>query len=378
MRTVGIVCEYNPLHLGHARQLTHLRMQHPEAAVVCLMSGLYVQRGQPAVFSRQVRARRRCWPGADLVLELPVTVSLRSAEGFAGGAVEILDRLGVEGLSFGAETADEALLLDTARRLLSPQFGAALRPHLNAGLSFPAARSRALASLGGDPGVLERPNDILAVEYCKAILARGSRLVPLPIDRPGDYHALEAHRENPSATSLRRRILAGEPWLSYVPPETWPAYEGAEIHSLALGERAVLARLRTLEEAAFVALPGASEGLWRKLFRACRQETSLEEILTAAKSKRYTRSRLDRMALCACLGLTARDLAKPAPYVRILGFRDRGRQVLREGSQNLPLAHAGQRMDGPYFDLEQRCTHLYGLFSQPLEAPEPREQVIRI
>lgn len=226
--------------------------------------------------------------------------------------------------------------------------------------------------------MLERPNDILAVEYCKAILARGSRLVPLPIDRPGDYHALEAHRENPSATSLRRRILAGEPWLSYVPPETWPAYEGAEIHSLALGERAVLARLRTLEEAAFVALPGASEGLWRKLFRACRQETSLEEILTAAKSKRYTRSRLDRMALCACLGLTARDLAKPAPYVRILGFRDRGRQVLREGSQNLPLAHAGQRMDGPYFDLEQRCTHLYGLFSQPLEAPEPREQVIRI
>ena len=372
MRTVGIVCEYNPLHLGHARQLTHLRMQHPEAAAVCLMSGLYVQRGQPAVFSRQVRA------GADLVLELPVTVSLRSAEGFAGGAVEILDRLGVEGLSFGAETADKALLLDTARRLLSPQFGAALRPHLNAGLSFPAARSRALASLGGDPGVLERPNDILAVEYCKAILARGSRLVPLPIDRPGDYHALEAHRENPSATSLRRRILAGEPWLSYVPPETWPAYARAGIHSLALGERAVLARLRTLEEAAFAALPGASEGLWRKLFRACRQETSLEEILTAAKSKRYTRSRLDRMALCACLGLTARDLAEPAPYVRILGFRDRGRQVLREGSQNLPLAHAGQRMDGPYFDLEQRCTHLYGLFSQTLEAPEPREQVIRI
>ena len=119
MRTVGIVCEYNPLHLGHARQLTHLRMQHPEAAVVCLMSGLYVQRGQPAVFSRQVRARAALLAGADLVLELPVTVSLRSAEGFAGGAVEILDRLGVEGLSFGAETADEALLLDTARRLLS-------------------------------------------------------------------------------------------------------------------------------------------------------------------------------------------------------------------------------------------------------------------
>lgn len=95
MRTVGVVCEYNPFHLGHARQLALLRQQDPEAAVVCLMSGLYVQRGQPAVFSRQVRARAALLAGADLVLELPVTVSLRSAEGFAAGGVEILDRLGV-------------------------------------------------------------------------------------------------------------------------------------------------------------------------------------------------------------------------------------------------------------------------------------------
>jgi len=94
MRTVGVVCEYNPFHLGHARQLALLRQQDPEAAVVCLMSGLYVQRGQPAVFSRQVRARAALLAGADLVLELPVTVSLRSAEGFAAGGVEILDRLG--------------------------------------------------------------------------------------------------------------------------------------------------------------------------------------------------------------------------------------------------------------------------------------------
>ena len=160
---------------------------------------------------------RPCLPGADLVLELPVTVSLRSAEGFAAGGVEILDRLGVEGISFGAETADRETLLETARQLLSPQFGEALRPHLDEGLSFPAARSRALKDLGGDPAVLERPNDILAVEYCKAILARGSGLIPLPICRPGDYHALDADRENPSATALRRRIMAGEPWLAYVP-----------------------------------------------------------------------------------------------------------------------------------------------------------------
>ena len=173
MRTVGVVCEYNPFHLGHARQLALLRQQDPEAAVVCLMSGLYVQRGQPAVFSRQVRARAALLAGADLVLELPVTVSLRSAEGFAAGGVEILDRLGVEGISFGAETADRETLLETARQLLSPQFGEALRPHLDEGLSFPAARSRALKDLGGDPAVLgQRPHPL-------------THLPPWGLPRPG-------------------------------------------------------------------------------------------------------------------------------------------------------------------------------------------------
>src|SRR5699024_5764102 len=142
MRSVGIVCEYNPFHLGHARQLEAVRRMAPEAAVVCLMSGFYVQRGQPAVFDRTVRTKAALLAGADLVLELPVTVSLRSAEGFAAGAVELLSRLGVEGLCFGAETADREQLLDTARVLLDSRLSEALRPYLDRGLSFPAARSR--------------------------------------------------------------------------------------------------------------------------------------------------------------------------------------------------------------------------------------------
>lgn len=136
-----------------------------------------------AVFDRTVRTKAALLAGADLVLELPVTVSLRSAEGFAAGAVELLSRLGVEGLCFGAETADREQLLDTARVLLDSRLSEALRPYLDRGLSFPAARSRAAADLGADATVLERPNDILAVEYCKAILAQGSKLTPLPIAR---------------------------------------------------------------------------------------------------------------------------------------------------------------------------------------------------
>ena len=376
MRSVGIVCEYNPFHLGHARQLEAVRRMAPEAAVVCLMSGFYVQRGQPAVFDRTVRTKAALLAGADLVLELPVTVSLRSAEGFAAGAVELLSRLGVEGLCFGAETAGREQLLDTARVLLDSRLSEALRPYLDRGLSFPAARSRAAADLGADATVLERPNDILAVEYCKAILAQGSKLTPLPIARPGDYHAREADRDNPSATALRLRILTGQPWLSYVPEAVRPAYAGAAPHSLALRERAVLARLRTLEPEDFAVLPGAAEGLWRKLCRECRRQNTLEEILTAVKSKRYTRSRLDRMVLCACLGLSAAELSAEAPYVRILGFRDRGRELLRHADGGLPLAHAGQTRKGAYALVEKRCRSFYGLFAREVEGPEEKQQVL--
>ena len=134
----------------------------------------------------------------------------------------------------------------------------------------------------------------------------------------------------------------------------------------------MLARLRTLEEEAFAAPARGLRGPVAEAPAGVPAADRSGRLLTAVKSKRYTRSRLDRMVLCAFLGLTAEDLAAEAPYVRILGFRDRGRQALREMSSRLPLAHAGQGMEGPYFALEQRCERLYGLFGQTLEAPELR------
>ena len=154
MRTVGVVCEYNPFHLGHARQLALLRQQDPEAAVVCLMSGLYVQRGQPAVFSRQVRARAALLAGADLVLELPLPWAVSSAEGFAAGGVQALAATGVvEHLLFGSECGDVSALERVAAALLAPSFRDRLREVLPGAVSFAAARHRVLQG----PAGAERP-----------------------------------------------------------------------------------------------------------------------------------------------------------------------------------------------------------------------------
>ena len=375
MKIVGILCEYNPLHLGHARQISLIRNNSvEETAVVCLMSGNFVQRGYPAVFDKMLRARAALEAGADLVLELPVQYALSSAEGFSAGAVSILGTFCDE-MSFGAEHPDAAALLATAKSLLSPDFSRHLRTHLDAGLSFPAARARALADMGVDETLVSSPNDILAVEYCKAILAQNCTMRPAPIFRGGSYHDVTADPENPSATALRALVEGGKDFRPYVPTDI---FEGAAVHTLKHGERAMLSKLRTMTDAEFEALPYGSEGLWRKLMRECRQQNTLEDILTAVKSKRYTRSRLDRMVMCAFLGLTAEELSSPAPYCRVLGFTQRGQQVLHTAKERTPIYNVGQRIDSPQWAIEQRCNDLYGLFAQALEPAgmEPKRRVI--
>ena len=359
MKTVGIICEYNPFHLGHKKQFDIIRQTYgPETRILCLMSGNFVQRGAPAIFDKSLRARAAIDCGADLVLELPVTYALSSAEGFAAGGVRILDRI-CDTLCFGTENGNSDTLMQTARDLLSPAFSEKLRHVLDKGLSFPAARAAAL----GNDTLLRNPNDILAVEYCKAILQQKASMDILPIIREGSYHDDTPDPENPSATSLRGRVTEGADWLSFIPSSAHPAFRNASAHTLAAGERAVLARLRTMTDADFEVLPYGSEGLWRKLMHACRDSATLEEIIAKTNSKRYTRTRIDRMILCAFLGITADLMATEPAYARVLGFSDNGKSILKTAREALLLPHTGDVVDDPYQLLEQRWDDLYGLFA---------------
>lgn len=364
MEIAGIICEYNPLHLGHQKQLKALQSQGQ--AIVCLMSGNFVQRGKPAVFDKSLRAEAAVRCGADLVLELPITAALSSAEGFAAQGVSILSGF-CDQLCFGAEDSS-APLTDLAEALLSDTFKNALRLRLDEGLSFPAARQAALASLGLDADPLSKPNNILAVEYCKAILAQKASMKPLIIQRQGSYHDTAPDPENPSATALRAMMEKGQDWQAYIPEEARPVFEGATIHSFSAGDRAVLARLRTMRDEEFEALPFGSEGLWRKLMHEARRQPGPEEIAAAVKSKRYTRSRIDRMMMCAFLGLTEQELATPAPYCRVLAFSQRGREILNNARKTGDFPNAGEHREHPYQAIETRTDDLYGLFA--IGAPE--------
>lgn len=355
MRTAGIICEYNPFHRGHRFQMEELRRQlGTDTGVICLMSGNYVQRGEPAIFDKWSRAKTAVEQGADLVLELPVTSAISGAGYFAGGAVSCLHGLGcVDHLCFGSESGDLDSLQKTAELLSGEAFEEALRRQLQNGVSYARARENALRELGGNGNILQTPNNALGVDYLINLLRCKSAMEPITIRR----------QAGASATALREEILLGR--RSEELPDS---LKGQTIHTLEYGERAMLAVLKSRTASEFEAAPFGSEGLWSKVMKACARENSLEGILFACKSKRYTMSRLKRMLLCLFLGITEEMIKTPAPYLRALAFNDWGRQLLREMDGKIPIV-TGTVPNTPeaagYFALERRAADLYGLFAPP-------------
>lgn len=355
MRTAGIICEYNPFHLGHRFQIEKTRaVLGADTGVICLMSGNYVQRGEPAIFDKWSRAAAAVEQGADLVLELPITMAVSGAGYFAKGAVSCLERLGcVDTLCFGSECGNLAMLQRTAELLSSEAFEEALREKLKSGVSYARAREEALGALGGDGTILKAPNNALGVDYLTALSALGSAMEPMTVERQAGVFA----------TAFRVEILSGD-WPKGVPE----CLHGQIVHTLENGERAMLAVLKSRSPVEFEEAPFGSEGLWSKVMKACRRENSLEGILFACKSKRYTMSRLKRMLLCLFLGISQAMVDAPAPYLRALAFNDRGRQILRNMGEGMPIV-TGNVPDTPkakaYFSLECRATDLYGLFAPP-------------
>ena len=228
METIGVICEYNPFHNGHAYHLLQSRREDRDEAVVCVMSGDFVQRGEAAIYSKYARAEAACRCGADVVFELPLPWALASAEGFARGAVSLLEALGAKRLSFGTEAERLEDLDFLARKLIEPQTLSAIRARMEAEpeLSFAAARQRVLEELcGGSARALETPNNILAVEYLKAIYELHSELEPMAVRRRGSAHDGAGEGALRSASELRSLLSRGESIAAYIPREAAAVFE---------------------------------------------------------------------------------------------------------------------------------------------------------
>ena len=368
MKIIGIVAEYNPFHTGHAWHIQETRRQfREETAVVAVMSGNWVQRGECAITDKWTRTEMALAGGVDLVLELPTVWSTASAEGFARGAVSLLATTGVvDVLSFGSECGEIPPLRALARCLNSPDFSQALRRELGPKKSFAQCRRQAVEALQGPDtaALLDLPNNNLGVEYLR-FLPPNIEAVTIP--RRGAGHDSPSEGDGfPSASLLRQKLRAGEvtgvsPFLSL----PWKG-EAANMKHL---ERALIARLRSMTRAEAEALPDSGDGLAARLLFAARQTASLEELYALTKTRAYAHARVRRLALYALLGLREADRPAAPPYIRALGFNRLGQDVLREMNRRAALPFSVKPAHIPRFSpeaqalfaLEERFTDLYAL-----------------
>lgn len=377
MRVAGIVAEYNPFHRGHALLIERTRAPEGGGAthIAAVMSGNFVQRGEPALLPKTDRVRAALLGGVDLVLELPLPWALSSAEGFAFGAVSILDALGcTEMLSFGSECGDINALERVIDAMEGERFSGLLRYHLDHGISFPEARWRAIGELAGEKSaaLLERPNNTLGIEYGKALRRLSSSLRSFTIQRAGAEHDGELPvGDMASASYIRRLYRAGRviDAAAYLPRPVCLAMDEALREGRCPAaeerlERAVLARLRPLTREKLAALPGVSEGLENRLYEAIRRAEGLEELYMLVKTRRYPLTRVRRLVWSAFLEVPAGWERRRPPYIRALGAGSRGREILaaaKEARRNQPGLPPIVSRAAHFEQLDHSCQSLFAL-----------------
>ena len=374
MKTIGIICEYNPFHNGHAHQLHTLAQLHPDALRICIMSGSFVQRGEPAIFSKFDRARWAILGGADIVIELPTLYSTGSAQLFGTGAIRMVKALDIDALSFGSETADLDALVDIAKRMDCESTQEQLRTYIKEGLSYGAAFRKAL-----DTEILNTPNALLGLEYIRAGLAYNAKLEYIPILRTSNHHEETLTDELPSGTALRQLItstgnlssqcITSTGNLSSQLQATIPPSIASDMTQVTENGNYVnynryydmvhsLSRRTTPKELEkFGDFNEGIEHLWSKAAQQSSWTAATEEI----KSKRYTYARLQRMGAYLTLGIT-KDVLQSAmeegpQYARLLAFNDRGRQWLRN-EYEIPLIQKWAKAPNELSVLGQTMHHI--------------------
>ena len=348
MKILGIVAEYDPFHNGHLYHLQEAQRRTLPDLTFIVLSPCVKQRGSLALLSPADRARCALEAGADAVFCLPVCWTLRDAEHYALGAVSLLSRLGATHLAFGAETADLTLLRSAADQLEdpTPAFEARLKNRLSAGAGWPSAVSAALsAALTGADGLLDSPNNILAVCYLRAIRRLELSLEPVVIVRTGSYHAAAVDPAAPAASALREALQRGSyaTARSALPDFTATVLRRRFLDGCVPDERILdhllLSRLRAMSGKDFRLLPDLSEGMENALQTAACAVRTRSELIASLSGKRYPAARISRLCACALLGLT-KDMTETAPLPEsalLLGLRKQPEMTSRWKKDSFPI-----------------------------------------
>ncbi len=364
----AVICEYNPFHNGHKYLINQAKKDGD--VLIAVMSGSFTQRGDIAVADKFSRAEVAVKNGADLVIELPTVLACAPAETFARGGVQLINSLDiVDRLCFGAEDADVGLLKLAGEAFDNDEFKIELNRLMKDGDYYPKAVHKAMSKTFSPAmaEVVKKPNNILAVEYIKAL--SGTDIEPAAIKRVGAEHdSAESQNGIASASYIRELIKRSEEYSEFVPD--YKIENPADIDKL---EQAIMYKLRTMSAEDFAALPDVSEGLENRLYDAVRASTSIDELLGNIKTKRYTMARIRRLCIYALLNITADMPKKSPPYARVLAFNSKGAELLKDIKKACPLPLITNVADGyktldnnakRIFDVDLLATDIFNMATQ--------------
>ncbi|MBP3761026.1 MAG: nucleotidyltransferase family protein [Ruminococcus sp.] len=379
MKISGMVCEYNPFHNGHLHHIMETR-KNGATHIVAVMSGNFVQRGDVAIMDKHTRAKLAVRSGVDLVIELPVQFCLSSAENFAAGAIYLLNSLGaVEELSFGSECGDVGLLLkalDTVE-MTAVSKASVIRSIMEKGYTFPKALNSVIN--GTDPEIaylITQPNNMLAIEYLRALKKLASPIEPFTVARKSAQHDSSQPVDGfASASFIRENIMkrSGGFRIDRYTPKLWADtikndISAGRIASLKNLERVILYKLRNTSPQEIASVNDVGQGLEYRIFNS-RNASSFEELIYTVKTKRYTMARIKRIMLSLLIGIHKEDMNCMPPYGRILAFNDRGREILAYAKNyaSIPYAASIAKLShlsetaGKFAELEEKASDVYGL-----------------
>ena len=329
---IGIICEYNPFHYGHLYHLNKIKEMYPNSNIILVLSGWITERGDLSLIDKFKKADIALYYGVDLVIELPFKY-IQSADFFAKGSIEILNKLGCDTIVFGSESNDIDNLKELANtQLNNKQYDKLVKEYINEGINYPTALSKALKTITGK--TIDTPNDLLGLSYIREIIKNNYNIVPVSIKRDSNYNSKNIEGKITSATSIRELLKNKKRIKKYVPKYSYKYLNNV----LFIEDYFDYLKYKIISSNDLTIYQGIDNDLSNRIYKYINESNSLEELLNLIKTKRYTYNRLKRSLTYILLSITKEDCNNMnLEYIRVLGFNKKGKDILNKIKKDIDI-----------------------------------------
>lgn len=356
LKSIGIICEYNPFHNGHLHHLEYIKKEYSDYTIILVLTGFFNQRGNLSVLSKYDKTKIALEMGIDLVVELPFVFSTQSADIFARGSIEILKYLNVEKIVFGSECNDIEMLKNIATIQNSNEYNDLVKEFVQMGFNYPTSISKALKLKGYD---IKDPNDLLAISYIKAINEISANIEPICIRRTSTYHSLDTNDKIISASAIRKLLNENRRIKNFVPKNVlkYHMYNNSDNYFKFLKFK-ILSEINSLNKFQTV-----DEGIENRIIKYIYDSNNTDDLIFKIKSKRYTYNRINRMFVHILCNFTKDEANKfnKIEYIRLLGFNQNGKKYLNQIKKeiDIPIISKFSSSKSKMLNLEKRVTSIY-------------------